>query len=286
MDLEKALEGFWDASPEQHFDSKIFSPLHSQMHSELGSAYMNSYGMVNSGNEHNGMQNQYGTNGMDFLETFMVESDQFSYDDCSVAQISIPEVHVKDHEYSSESDGEVIQVQPASRDFAFDQSYILQSAKPEENPVFHIRPKEDSPSSSGSNIAFASNNDNNNFDTGIIIRSRLTQRPGPTINSQGTAPRRIRLKKHIQVGTVSTQARPTMPMVTKEARHSPTASDAASATASDATLTTGGEFNQELSSKVKPKADFLIGFRVHMPKVLLVLGLCLGAATLWSCLVY
>lgn len=115
MDLEKALEGFWDASPE-HFDSKIFSPLHSQMHSELGSTYMNNYGMVNSGNEHNGMQNQYGTNGMDFLETFMVESDQFSYDDSgykdgSVAQILIPEVHVKDHEYSSESDGEVIQVQ-------------------------------------------------------------------------------------------------------------------------------------------------------------------------------
>ncbi|PWA63463.1 TCV-interacting protein [Artemisia annua] len=265
MDLEKALEGFWDASPEQHFDSKIFSPLHSQMHSELGSTYMNNYGMVNSGNEHNGMQNQYGTNGMDFLETFMVESDQFSYDDSgykdgSVAQISIPEVHVKDHEYSSESDGEVIQVQAASRDFAFDQSYILQSAKPEENPVFHIRPKEDSPSSSGSNIAFASNSDNNNFDTGIIIRSR-PQRAGPTINnSQGTAPRRIRLQKKLQVGPVSTQARSTMPMVTeeKEAKHSPTASDAIS--------TNGSGYDQELSSKVKPKADSIISFRVHMPK--------------------
>nr|GEU58360.1 protein NTM1-like 9 [Tanacetum cinerariifolium] len=225
--------------------------------------------------------------------------DQFSFDDSgynkdgSVAQISIPEVRVKDHEYSSESDGEVIQVQPASRDIAFGQSYILQSAELEENPVFHIPPKEDS-SSSGSNIAFASNGDNNNFDTGIIIRSRPTQRAGPTLNSQGTAPRRIRL----QVGPVSTQARPTMPLVTeeKEAKHSPTASDAASMTASDnaasttasdnAASTTGGGFDQELSSKVKPKADFLLGFRVHMPKVLLVIGLCLGAASLWSCLVY
>ncbi|GKA91953.1 hypothetical protein Tco_0813878 [Tanacetum coccineum] len=301
MDLEKALEGFWDASPEQHFDSKIFSPLHSQMHSELGSTYLNNYGMVNSGNEHNGMQNQnqYGTNGMDFLETFMVESEQFSFDDSgynkdgSVAQISIPEVHVKDHEYSSESDGEVIQVQPASRDIAFGESYILQSAKLEENPVFHIPPKEDSSSSGSSNVAFASNGDYNNFDTGIIIRSRQTQRAGPSFSNQGTAPRRIRLQTRSHVGPVSTQASPTMPMVTeeKEAKHSPTASDAASTTASDAasmtasnaasttasddtsttasddTSTTGGGFDQELSSKVKPKAEFLICFRVHMPKI-------------------
>ncbi|GJY18778.1 hypothetical protein Tco_0390269 [Tanacetum coccineum] len=203
MDLGKALEGFWDASAEQHFDSKIFSPLHSQMHSELGSTYLNNYGMVNSGNEHNGMQNQYGTNGMEFLETFMVESDQFSFDDSgdnkdgSVAQISIPEVR------------------PASRDIAFGQSYILQSVELEENPVSHIPPQ-----------------------------------------------RRFFQQRH------------------------PAASDAASTTASDATSMTGGGFDQELSSKVKPKADFLIGFRVHMPKVLLVIGLCLGAASLWSCLVY
>ncbi|GJR08698.1 hypothetical protein Tco_0791350 [Tanacetum coccineum] len=194
MDLGKALEGFWDASAEQHFDSKIFSPLHSQMHSELGSTYLNNYGMVNSGNEHNGMQNQYGTNGMEFLETFMVESDQFSFDDSgynkdgSVAQISIPDVHVKDHEYTSESDCEVIQVQPASRDIAFGQSYILPSVELEENPVSHIPPQ-----------------------------------------------RRFFQQRH------------------------PAASDAASTTASDATSMTGGGFDQELSSKVKPKADFLIG---------------------------
>ncbi|GKG05383.1 hypothetical protein Tco_0325469 [Tanacetum coccineum] len=106
------------------------------------------------------------------------------------------------------------------------------------------------------------------------------------------------------MGPVTTQARPTMPMVTeeKEAKHSPTASDAASTTASDAasmtasnaasttasddTSTTGDGFDQELSLKVKPKAEFLICFHVHMPKVLLVIGLCLGAASLWSCLAY
>ncbi|GKF16941.1 hypothetical protein Tco_0061859 [Tanacetum coccineum] len=154
------------------------------------------------------------------------------------------------------------------------------------SPIFPS--KEDSSSSGSSNIAFASNGDNNNFDTGIIIRSRQTPRAGLTFNSQGTAPRRIRLQKKLQVGSVSTQARPTMPMVTeeKEAKHSPADSDAVSTTASDATSMTGGGFDQELSSKVKPKADFLIGFRVHMPKVLLVIGLCLGAASLWSCLVY
>ncbi|GKC90698.1 hypothetical protein Tco_1151347 [Tanacetum coccineum] len=169
-------------------------------------------------------------------------------------------------------------------------------AKLEENPVFHIPPKEDSSSSGSSNFAFASNGDNNNFDTSFIIRSRQTQRADPTFNSQGNAPRRIRLQKKLHMGPVTTQARPTMPMVTeeKEAKHSPTASDAASTTASDDasttasddTSTTGDGFDQELSSKVKPKAEFLICFRVHMPKVLLVISLCLGAASLWSCLAY
>lgn len=78
------------------------------MQLELGSAY--NYGMVNSGtgivNEHYGMQNQYGTNGMEFSNSFLNESEQFSFGD-SLAQASIPEFH----QYSSESDGEVIQVQ-------------------------------------------------------------------------------------------------------------------------------------------------------------------------------
>lgn len=115
MDLEEALKGFWDPSPE-HFDSKIFSPVHSLMQMDLGSEYLNNYGIVNSANEQHGMQNQYGTNGMEFLNNFLVDSDQVSFDDSgyktgSLAQTSIPEAYVKENEYSSESDGEVIQVQ-------------------------------------------------------------------------------------------------------------------------------------------------------------------------------
>lgn len=116
FDIEEALQGFWDASPE-NFNSKIFSPLHSQMQLELGSTYVNNYGMVvNSGNEHNGMQNQYGTNDVEFWNNILVESDQISVDDSgykadSFAQTSVPEARVKEIEYSSESDGEVMQVQ-------------------------------------------------------------------------------------------------------------------------------------------------------------------------------
>ncbi|GKD39763.1 hypothetical protein Tco_1259970 [Tanacetum coccineum] len=81
-------------------------------------------------------------------------------------------------------------------------------------------------------IAFASNCDNNNFDTNIIIRSRQTRRAGPTFSSQETASTRIRLQKKLQVRPISTQARPIMPMLTKEkeAKHSPTVSDTTSTT--------------------------------------------------------
>lgn len=267
FDLEEALQ-FWDASPE-HFDSKIFSPLHSQMQLELGSTY--NYGMVNpgTGNEHYGIQNQYGTTGMEFSNSFLNEPDQFSFGE-SLHQASIPEVH----QYSSESDGEVIQVQPINGGFenTIGENVII-SHIPQENQA----PKEDSCSSSSSNIALASNGEGN-FGNGIIIRSRQPKASnGINFNNQGTAPRRIRLQKKIQVGFQS-------PIVTEEKKQSPTGSDAVSRTI--------GEVDESFTSNVKPKSEFSHGILswvsggVYMHKVLAVVGLCVGIASLWKCLTY
>lgn len=65
-------------------------------------------------------------------------------------------------------------------------------------------PKEDACSSSGSSIALASNG-NKISDSGIIIRSRQTQRAanGANFSTQGTAPRRIRLQMKPQMGPVT-----------------------------------------------------------------------------------
>ncbi|CAI9302244.1 unnamed protein product [Lactuca saligna] len=236
LDLDEALQGFWDASPD-HFESKIFSPLHSQMHLEFGSAY--NYGMVNSGtgNEQ--------TTGMEFSNSFLNDF----------------------HPYSSESDGEVIQVQPMKLEKVSD-----------ENVIFHLpheqAPKEESCSSSSSNIALASNGEGN-LGTGIIIRNRQPKvANGINFSNQGTAPRRIRLQMKLQVGSVTHGGDDQQPIVTEEKKHNPGGSD--------------GEYDESLmsNSNVKPKADFSHGMLswVYMHKVLVVVGLCVGIASLWKCL--
>ncbi|XP_076904538.1 NAC domain-containing protein 91-like [Bidens hawaiensis] len=278
FDLEEALKTFCDESPE-HFDSKMFPPMHSQMQfAELGPAYFNNHGVMNSGNEINGMHNQSEKDDIDFWSSMLVESDQLSlnesgYNGGSVAQASVPEVHVKENEYSGESDGEVMQIrgimsmQPISRGISFQPEVF------ETDVGQNIVVKADSCSST---------NSEHNYDTGIKIRSRSTQsvNNGANFNSQGTAPRRIRLQKNLQAGPVTTRAdneneHELNPIKEKE---NPTASDAVS------TIHEGCD--QDLVSHVKPKADFVLGIRVHMHKVLVLLGLCVagvGIVSLWKC---
>ncbi|XP_071709890.1 NAC domain-containing protein 91-like isoform X2 [Rutidosis leptorrhynchoides] len=272
LDLEEALKGFWDPSPE-HFDSKIFSPVHSHIQMDLGSQYMNNNEIVSAVNGPYGMQNQYGSNEMDFLEeTFLVDSEQVSFDDSvyltsSLAQTSIPETRVKEQEYSSESDGEVVQVQPKAFEIGIGQSSYLQNTKIEENAVSHIHTK----------VKEVSN-------TGIIIRSRQPQRvaDGASFSTaQGTAARRIRFQTKLQVGPVS-HGEPGKPVLTEEKE----ANEKRSPTVSDTGSTIDEAFDQELSCNVKPKADFVLGVHVHMHKVLMVLGLCIGVVSLWKILIY
>ncbi|KAI3783875.1 hypothetical protein L1987_42964 [Smallanthus sonchifolius] len=271
LDIEEALKGFWDASPE-NFDSKMFSPMHSQMQLEFDPAYAGNNGIVNYGNEQNGMQNQHGTNDIEFWSNILAESEQLSFNDSgynggSVTQTSIPEVCVKENDYSGESDSEVMQVQPVSRDLSF-RLQAFESGFGQSSTV-----KEDS-------CRLASNSEHNSSDTGIKIRSRSTQSAVNAANfsTQGTAPRRIRLQKKIQVGPITTRSEnehEQKSMAIKE-KESPTASDAAS------TIDQG--FNQDSVSHVKPKTGFVTGIRVHISKVLVVLGLVVGIASLWKCL--
>lgn len=272
-ELEDDLQVFWDPSP-QNLDSKIFSPLHSQMQLEFGSSYLGGNdGIGNYGNQHFEMQDEYGTNAKELL-SFLDESDQFSFDDSgykgnSFAQASIPEVNIKDYGYSSESDGEVIQVQPLRNDFSTDGPFKMGQAAycwPEgfENgnggnsdiqsimTVEKIPPEESCSSSS---------NNNNNSDTGIKIRSRGTQGVGngPSFANQGTAQRRIRLQMN--------------PKNLIEKEDGGKLKENYSAVASDGGLMTKG---------VKWK---LLGVRLHMRKVIVVVGLCVGMASLWKWLI-
>ncbi|KAJ0458494.1 putative transcription factor NAM family [Helianthus annuus] len=226
LGLEEAL-CYWDASAE-NFDSNIFSPLYSQTPLELGHAYD---GIVTDGNEQNGLQNQYATNDMEFWSNMLVKSEQSSFNDSgwgSFAQTSIPEVHIKENEYSSESDGEVMQKQPLSRDFSFETGAGQSSA--------------------------VNNGAGTNSDLGFKIRSRPEQSVanGADVNDQGTAQRRIRMQTKLQGRNGIKE----------------------------------GQSANDLSWSVKPKADFLAGIRVHMSKVLLVVGLGVGIASLWRCLTY
>ncbi|KAL8253230.1 hypothetical protein R6Q59_036923 [Mikania micrantha] len=275
FDIEEALKRFWDSSPE-HFDTDIFSPVNSQMQSELEPEYVGNHGVVNSGNQENGLQDQHGM--IEFWNNVLAESEQISihdsgYNGGSVAQTSTPEVHAKENDYSGESDGEVIQLQCLRRDFTF-QPEVFEIGIAQTSTV-----KEDSCSSTNSNIGLASNSDNN-YDTGIKIRSRPAKTVANDANfsAQGTAARRIRLQKKIQMGSITTHSETEheqKPPVIKE-KEIPIASDAAS---------TSDGVDQDFVSHVKPKANFLVRNLVHVPKVLLVLGLLVGIASL-LCLTY
>ncbi|KAL8233065.1 hypothetical protein R6Q57_002843 [Mikania cordata] len=263
FDIEEALKSFWDSSPE-HFDTNIFSPVNSQMQSEQEPDYVGNHGVVNSGNQENGLQDQHEM--IEFWNNVLAESEQISIQDSgynggSVAQTSTPEVHAKENDYSGESDGEVIQLQCLRRDFTF-QPDAFETVIAQTSTV-----KEDSCSSTNSNIALASNSDNN-YDTGIKIRSRpvKTSANDANFSAQGSAPRRIRFQKELQMGSITTCSETEHEHKPPE-KENPNASDAAS---------TSNVVDQDFVSHVKPTANFLVRNRAHVPKVLLVLGLLVG----------
>lgn len=109
--MENALRGFYDLP--QLPDSKIFSPLHSQLMNELGSPYLHS--PTTFSNDNNGVQFQchHTISGdiAEFLDSILVSSDEDSATHHISGVESETPKFAKDSGSCSESDVEVAQGQ-------------------------------------------------------------------------------------------------------------------------------------------------------------------------------
>ncbi|KAI3517784.1 hypothetical protein L1887_17003 [Cichorium endivia] len=203
------LQGLCDPVPD-HLDSKIFSPLHSQMHLEFGSSYL--------GNPDDSLQYQYGTNAkdiMEFLDSVLVEPDRFPLEDTGYEDAWAPQASMET-EFMSESKGKMVQQQvhlasdfSASGAYSQDNGaplhmeYELQGNFPDPN-VNSFPPVEEQVNSLAKEEQFsndgrllASENDVNSG-MGIIIRNwKKAKLPG--LPFQGTANRRLRVNMKLCV---------------------------------------------------------------------------------------
>ncbi|GAA0162353.1 hypothetical protein LIER_18461 [Lithospermum erythrorhizon] len=119
-ELEKALGDFRDTEPES-LDSKMFSPLHSQMQSELASSYFYDH-FTDDGHSQRAAQVQYGTDIDEFLSSVLFNLEEPSYDHSGIYSISavdndgancvgtISRAFAKDGGSCSESEPEVTQI--------------------------------------------------------------------------------------------------------------------------------------------------------------------------------
>ncbi|KVI07523.1 No apical meristem (NAM) protein [Cynara cardunculus var. scolymus] len=246
-ELEDDLQVFWDPSP-QNLDSKIFSPLHSHMQLEFGSSYLGGNNEIgNYGNQHFEMQDEYGTNAEELL-SFIDEPDQFSFDDSGYKGDSFAQPSMPKPIHSGFSTGGPVNMGQQAYHWpeGFENGNGGNSALQSIMTIEKIPPEE---SCSSSSI--------NNSGTGIKIRSRGTQGigNGPSFANQGTAQRRIRL-----------QMKPRN-LIEKEdeGKQKENYSDAAS-------------MNKGVKSRMS-------GVGLRMRKVIVVVGFCVGIASLWKWLI-
>ncbi|KAF7148146.1 hypothetical protein RHSIM_Rhsim03G0217000 [Rhododendron simsii] len=239
IEIEQMLSHFYDLNPEAlDANGKIFSPAHMH-HMELGSSY-NMHCTIGSdmGNNHDGVQFQYGTNEhdnfADFLNSALADN---SYEDpgshknipfASSIALGSGQPHyncvlqmANDTGSCSESDAEVAQYQPQVVQAVSVRSYRTSGIGPEGSVILQNEMVGDpflavssasgqsyfsnSPEEPSINTISAGNDDIFGTGTGIRIRPRENQNQPSNANSglQGTAPRRIRLQKKLQVGPVS-----------------------------------------------------------------------------------
>ncbi|KAK6155455.1 hypothetical protein DH2020_009703 [Rehmannia glutinosa] len=251
-ELEKLLEDFCP-SLQQTSDWKMFSPLHSQMQSELGNPYVyNSFtGDVNN-NQHN-TPFQYGSNATaditEFLNSVLNDPEEKSFvGNYSLSSPDSPKYInmiqlVKDGNSSCESDGEVCQEQ-----VCYLNDEMIEENKKQESPFQSEVTSDMASEGQSAHISPFSNDydyrnlgfDNNSYGapkvftnvsadhqmpnmsniektgdysravgdstsgTGIILRTRQNSNQ-PSIQNpaaHGTAPRRIRFQKKLQLGPV------------------------------------------------------------------------------------
>ncbi|KAK3042819.1 hypothetical protein RJ639_001092 [Escallonia herrerae] len=232
-ELENALRDFCDPVTEPP-DSKIFSPLHSQMQAELGSSYFfNSKAgdsNCNFNNNQDGMQFEHGTNELDiakFLDSILRSPDEHFCEDSASFNISAVESEspkfintlgrvLNDSASCSEPEVEVAQ----------EQLGLLSESSEREGPslmdtalgAYH-RPSDISNMQDAVSAGYQVYESFSDFqelcsqsnavacddpiETGITIRPRLLRNQAAVQNISkvhGSAPRRIRLQTKLQFG--------------------------------------------------------------------------------------
>ncbi|KAL3630758.1 hypothetical protein CASFOL_023742 [Castilleja foliolosa] len=220
-ELEKLLADFCPSlqQTEQVSDWKMFSPLHSQMQSELGNSYLyDSFsGDISNNSQHNNAF-QYESNATadinEFLNSVLNDPEDHSFgENFSPSYTDSPEYFnniqlVKESNSSCDSEYEVcqeqVEFQRAMKCEVIEEESPVQSevtsemVKVGQSP--HMSPSTDD---YGGRI-LDSAGDENASGTGIIIRRRRNSNQPNVQNSaaNGTAPRRIRLVSKFQVGPV------------------------------------------------------------------------------------
>ncbi|XP_042018262.1 NAC domain-containing protein 91-like isoform X1 [Salvia splendens] len=218
-ELEKLLDEF--CYPVRTTDGKMFSPLHSQMQSELGNPYF--YNNIN-GDISDSQQTfpfQYGTNATDDIEKFLssVFVDFESEGQVSQKQGDLFMLPVESFEDNIKQESP-FQSEVSSEMLAVDQdghSSYVSNGHDQGNLGYATNlfglPNDSSTLASVNYIGHVSNVENTglyspaveatNSGTGIVIRKRqIPNQSTVQHTASGTAPRRIRLQSKFQVGSV------------------------------------------------------------------------------------
>ncbi|CAA0824727.1 NAC domain-containing protein 62 [Striga hermonthica] len=173
-ELEKMLADFYSPA-EQTLDSKIFSPSHSQSQSDLGNPY--EYSSFTGDIINHGQQNipfQYGSNNVtaditDFLNSVLIDPEDQGYEQSFSKSL-----------FESPKYINVLQLVNESNPSCESEDEVCSDQVIEENSKQN---------GSGSGVV-------------LITRQNLNQPTVHNLTDHGTAPKRIRLQKKIQVGPV------------------------------------------------------------------------------------
>ncbi|KAK6936594.1 NAC domain [Dillenia turbinata] len=231
-DLQLELNRFYD--PKDPPDCKLFSPLHSQMHAELGSSYMYDNANNEFQNEKNsGVLLQYGTNEQDsyisdFLNSVLTPEENSCVESPTQKDLVTENETLNYNSIISQnnplenvgSDAQIFQFESDSAsswwpDNADEKAYsrmqnsiVLQADIPDlvdaqsRSGAANVTMDQFNGSSSG----FVQSRDlyADNVSTGIQIRTRVTQpMVARTVMNQGTARRRIRLQTRARIGPLT-----------------------------------------------------------------------------------
>ncbi|PON71937.1 NAC domain containing protein [Parasponia andersonii] len=193
--LVEDLKMFYDP-PLEPLDCKIFSPLHSQMQTELGSSFVD-YSVTNDCSIcHNGVQFQYGTNEPDdvsqFLSTILNNCGENVSEDLGTESNSAIDANAMSNVISNGDDALQSEAYAQLTEVKFEGGLQGLSS---ESYIANALPFGSAQSSNDLNSIVT-----DNVDIRIRRRSHPHQNlPSSGLMAQGTAPRRIRLQRKLQI---------------------------------------------------------------------------------------